>query len=94
VRVFLDESLSPLMGGTTFCSRKAFGQALRQDTQRICEIERVHAHVEQAGDGLGRELVCSVEKTMWPVSEASPMETVLSRDSPTMMMVGPRKTRA
>ena len=47
-------------------------QALREDAeQRVGEIERVHAHVEQADDDSGALLVCSVANTRWPVSEAS-----------------------
>ena len=44
----------------------------------------------------GAELVCSVESTRCPVSEASmPMLTVSrSRDSPTMMMSGSRRRKA
>ena len=44
----------------------------------------------------GAELVCRVENTKWPVSEAStPMATVsLSRDSPTMMMSGSARRKA
>ena len=36
---------------------QALGQALGQDSQkRIGKVERVHAHVHQAGDGLGRRV--------------------------------------
>jgi hypothetical protein len=36
---------------------QALGQALRQDTQqRIGKVERIHAHVHQTGDGLGRRV--------------------------------------
>ena len=44
----------------------------------------------------GAELVCSVENTKCPVSDAStPIETVsLSRDSPTMMMSGSARKKA
>jgi hypothetical protein len=44
----------------------------------------------------GAELVCRVESTRWPVSEAStPIETVsLSRDSPTMMTSGSARRKA
>ena len=44
----------------------------------------------------GAELVCRVENTRWPVSDAStPIDTVsLSRDSPTMMMSGSARKNA
>ena len=44
----------------------------------------------------GAELVCSVENTMCPVSDAStPIDTVsLSRDSPTIMMSGSARKNA
>ena len=40
-----------------FAVAQFFGQALRQNAQqRIREVERVHAHVQQARDGLGRRI--------------------------------------
>jgi hypothetical protein len=70
---------------------QALREALREDAQqRVGEVERVQAHVEQADDRFRRGVRVQGGEHQWPVSEASmPMPVVsLSRISPTMMMSG------
>ena len=57
IRVFFDEGFDLVGIGCVFffAIAELFGQALRQNAQqRIGKVKWVHAHIEQANDGLGR----------------------------------------